>query len=35
MDVAASDIIKALLKIKPNERLGAENITDLKNHAFF
>lgn len=32
---AARDLISGLLVKKPEERLGATNIQDLKSHAFF
>lgn len=31
----ARDLIEKLLKLDPEERLGAKNIEDLKKHKFF
>lgn len=31
----AKDLIEKLLILDPEERLGAKDITDLKNHEFF
>ena len=35
MDPVARDIIDKLIVIDPNERLGASNMDNLKNHPFF
>jgi len=35
MDETAKDLISKLLQSVPEERLGAENLDDLKSHKFF